>query len=35
MKALRYFQLAGEYGPHHASLFNAGRILADLESPDL
>jgi hypothetical protein len=35
MKALRYFQLAGEFGPHHASLFNAGRILADLESPDL
>jgi len=27
-RALLYFQRAGEEGPHHASLYNAGRILA-------
>jgi tetratricopeptide (TPR) repeat protein len=27
-RALAYFQQAGENGPHHASLYNAGRILA-------
>lgn len=27
-RALHYFQRAGEEGPHHASLYNAGRILA-------
>ena len=26
--ALNYFQMAGENGPHHASLYNAGNILA-------
>jgi hypothetical protein len=28
--ALKYFIAAGENGPHHASLYNAGRILAEL-----
>ena len=28
--ALKYFIAAGENGPHHASLYNAGRLLADL-----
>jgi tetratricopeptide (TPR) repeat protein len=28
-QALFYFQTAGENGPHHSSLYNAGRILAD------
>lgn len=27
-RALLYFQRAGDEGPHHASLYNAGRILA-------
>jgi TPR repeat protein len=27
-RSLHYFQRAGEEGPHHASLYNAGRILA-------
>ena len=27
-RALHYFQRAGEEGPHHASLYNAGRIFA-------
>lgn len=29
-KAVHYFGFAGENGPHHASLFNAGRILAEM-----
>lgn len=37
-QALHYFQLAAEYGPHHASLYNAGHILAqenaELNTPD-
>jgi hypothetical protein len=28
-RAIHYFKLAGENGPHHAALFNAGRLLVD------
>jgi len=28
-RAIDYFKLAGEGGPHHAALFNAGRLLVD------
>lgn len=28
--AVRYFALAGENGPHHAALYNAGRLMATL-----
>lgn len=28
--AIKYFIAAGENGPHHASLYNAGRLLAEL-----
>jgi tetratricopeptide (TPR) repeat protein len=32
VKAIHYFQLAGEQGPHQAALYNAGRTHAELEN---
>ena len=29
-QAIKYFSLAGENGPHHASLYNVGRLLTEL-----
>jgi tetratricopeptide (TPR) repeat protein len=32
VKAIHYFELAGEQGPHQAALYNAGRTHAELEN---